>query len=199
MTTLTTRKLAAVVLSTAASIAGALAIAQTGHSSPRSPESFAALVNLPAPAQVPQAVLEFANRAAPVMGVNASALVRRARLLRQNLGERSRSVWAFADDRGRPCYVVSDSGGGCATLDTISPAGLHWSVGGGYPDEPAPFFALADDSIAAVSLLVDGVDVPVSLKNNVAYATYPNTAKIAVITAHYSDGSAQSQRVMLDG
>jgi hypothetical protein len=197
--TLTRHKWIAAVLAATSILGTGLAVAQTGKSTPRQPESFAALRTLPAPANVPAPVADFIERVAPVMGANATALQTRARELRQGLGGRARSVWAFTDERGRPCYFATDSGGGCATLDNVNPTGLHWSIGAGYPDEPAPFIALADDQITSVTLQVDGADISVSLKNNVAYAVYPNTARQAVITAHYSDGTAQSQTVSLEG
>lgn len=183
----------------AASTAYGLAFSRSSTQA-QSSDRFSALTLLPTTGQLPPDLKAFIARAAPVLGVDASTLEAQVRLLRSDLGPHNVTIYGFIDPTGRPCFFGSQNdGGSCATLPNVNPAGLHWSVGGGMPGEPARLEALADDAIDAVSLTADGVDVPVSLENNIAYATFPASSSEAVITAHYRDGSTQSQRVDLNG
>jgi hypothetical protein len=105
------------------------------------------------------------------------------------------SMYAFLTDRSRPCFYVPKYGGFAP-----QPLRVHClaSIGGGGGGQPSYLMALAADEIQRVSLNVAGVNMPVSLRRNVAFAEYPVTrAESATVTGHYADGDTHSASLAL--
>jgi hypothetical protein len=171
-----------------------------GHSVTPQVPPVAALTtgNAVAPASLPADVQRFINLVAPTAGVDAATLSQRVFHLRSSMGPRALDLYAFADNSGRPCFVVPTEGGTCAFGSQTDAPALLWQIGGGNGgNDPSYLFGLAEDTVQSVTLTVDGNDVPVSMNNSVAYAAFPNTAKTATVTVTSTDGSKHTDSVGL--
>lgn len=189
-------------LAVAAAIGVTLGVlAAPGRSvSPQGPFTFAALTNGSpvASASLPADVQTLISLVAPKTGEDASTLSQNVHLVRQSLGPKGLDVYAFEDNSGDPCFDVPAEGGTCGFSAESQTPGLYFRIGGGNGgNEPSYLFALASDNIQSIDLTVDGNDRPVSIENNIAFASYPNTAKTATVTVHYTNGSTSSDSLSL--
>jgi hypothetical protein len=168
--------------------------------SPAAPATFAALTHgTPLPvASLPRVVEGFIDRVAPMMGMSAVTASHGVRLVRSSMGPADFAMYAFLGDRGRPCFYVPRYGGICASIPQSLLTGFYWLIGGGGGGQPSYLIALAADEIQQVSLDVAGESIPVSLRENVAFAEYPVTrATSATVTAHYANGDTRSASLAL--
>jgi hypothetical protein len=187
-----------------AGVAGAalgIVVAAGGSgAAPAAPVTFSAVTDgkaLPV-ASLPRFVQGFIDHVAPLMGMQAARASRGVRLVRRSMGTADFAMYAFLDDRGRPCFYVPKYGGICATTLQSSVPGFYWLIGGGGEGQPSYLMALAADEIRRVSLGVGGENIPVSLRKNVAFAEYPVTrAKSATVTVLYANGDTQSASLAL--
>lgn len=124
---------------------------------------------------------------------SAAAPVDTVRLLRSGLGREGRSVYAYRSN-GVVCFLLTGEGGTCGN------PGFIWTLGGGdgVTDDGA-LVGVATDNVNDVRLVVDGNEVPVSLKDNVAYADLPLGGSNATITVTYADGQTTRDSLALKG
>jgi hypothetical protein len=153
--------------------------------------STAALDNV-ATSQPPAAVAATVEQLARFAKTDPAAALRNVRLVRHGAGATATDIYAFKNQRGRPCIVVPAVIGFCEPESGTSPVGLDWSIGGGDPQTPSKFIAVYTDQVVGVSLTIDGAGVPVSMSNNVAYAEYPSASTKAVFWATYRNGRTSS-------
>lgn len=125
--------------------------------------------------------------------------LRGLRLARQRLGATKTDIYTFRNDHGRPCVVVPDWVSFCEPDAGTGTPGLDWNIGGGDAQTPSKFIAVYSDDISQITLEIDGVGVPVSMANNVAYAEFPADSDKAVFTAIREDGRDNSVRLNLAG
>jgi hypothetical protein len=140
-------------------------------------------------AAVPRAMDGFIDRFSAPMGMKAEAVSQRVHLARSAMGPARLSMYVFLNDHGRPCFYVPTFGGVCDTPPETSPPGFYWLIGGNGDGQPSYLMALADDAIRAISLKIGGREIPVSLRDDVAFADYPATsAPSAAVTVRYANG-----------
>ena len=151
-----------------------------------------------ASAALPADVESLLNFIAPMAQEDSTALGQNVYLVRQSLGPKGLDVYAFETDAGDPCFVVPSEGATCGFNAHGDTPGFYYRIGGGNGgSEPSYLFAIVSDNVQSVDLTVDGKDVPVSISNNVAYASYPNTARLAAMTVHYANGGTSSTSAAL--
>lgn len=188
---------------TAIGAAASAGFISNGHASPQPPPGLtagvASLTALPVQANIPTGVSRFINSAAAATGTDAAAAHANVRLLRTNLGSSSRSVYAFRNANGSPCFLLTGVAGTCARTPAGGTPGLHWTLGGGTDETPSSLVGIASDDVSAVDLFVDGRPVLVTRANNVVYAEFPRTAKEAHVVIHRSGGVDNSFHVRLQG
>jgi len=189
----------------AAAIAVAAALAFAGHGQaqrslpPGVTAGVSAFRTVPAAASIPPEVARFVDSAAQATASNAVEARGQIRVLRSDLGRAGRSVYGFLNVNGSPCvYVIGDSGF-CAKRPADGTPGLHWAIGGGYAEVPSNLLGVASDDVVQVKLVIDGAEVPLSLKNNIAYAEFPQMAKRAEIVIIRGDGTSNAETINLQG
>lgn len=173
-----------------ASVVGATPASQGGTT--------AALDGIPITAP-PEAVASRVEQLARFANTDPGAALGNVRLARHRVGATATDIYTFKNDRGRPCVVVPDWIGFCEPASGSKPDGLDWSNGGGDAQTPSKFIAVYSDEIEAVTLTIDGVDVPVSMASNLAYAEFPAASKEAAFTARRKTGETTSMTVNLIG
>jgi hypothetical protein len=190
---------ALVVLAAAASTAaGVLAAMGSAPPPPGVSAGVSSLERLPAVATLPPRVAHFVDVAASARGMDPAQAKTRVRELRTDLGTTHADVYAFASSRGAACFVLTGQVGICPESASDGSPGLQWAIGGGYPGDPSNLVGIASDDVKRIQLTVDGRDVPTSLQNNVVFAEYPQSAKLARITIRRRDGSQSSVEVQLE-
>jgi len=147
---------------------------------------------------VPEEVARSVQRLADFDHTDAARAAAAVRLARDGAGAASR-IYAFNDDRGNPCIVVVDFTLFCDPDEGTGITGLNWSIGGGDSRSPSRFIAVYSDDVAGIALTVDGTNTPVSMSNNIAYATFPTTSSRADFTVTYVDGSQRTISTNLQG
>lgn len=149
-----------------------------------------------APSQLPAEVRKFVIYAAGASHISRDAALARVKILRSNVGSARGGLYAFVGDSGAPCFILTHYGGTCATAGS---SGLAWVIGGGGQDgNPDVLIALAPDDVTAVSLTVDGRNVPVSLHQNVAYAEFPTGSTSAEVATTRVDGTVTTEHLDLN-
>jgi hypothetical protein len=190
----------ALLVLSASVVAGVLA----SHSSANQPPSpgvsagVSSLARLPAQASLPPAVVRFVEFAATQRGTDPEQAKARVRKLRSDLGTTGADLYAFRTRSGSTCFILVGQVGSCPASPADGSPGLQWTIGGGYGAVPSSLVGIASDEVTKVDLTVDGADVPVSLRNNVAFAEYPMRAANAEITIHRRDGSTSSETIRLE-
>jgi hypothetical protein len=121
------------------------------------------------------------------------------RLLRSNLGTSHTDVYGARSAAGSPCFFATGYGGNCAASEAAVESGVSWIIGGAHDAAPSVFVGLAGDDVRSVQLTVDGVDVPVSLVSNVAFAEFSPSAQTAVITTTRTNGRTHTAGISLTG
>jgi hypothetical protein len=147
-----------------------------GDWAPGNSGSVRALSRLPAPAHVPADVLLDVRRMASATGGSEAAAVASLRLLRSNLGVMHSDFYAFRPSTGNAvCSFVTGRGGVCPTASSSTTSGIEWAIGGGYPAwsehgyVPPSIDGIASDSIRSVTLVSNGVEIPLEIVNNAFY------------------------------
>ena len=147
-----------------------------GSWAPGNSGSVGALSRLPAQAHVPAGVLAVVRRAASVTGGDEATAVTSLRLLRSDLGALHSDFYAFDPSRGTAvCYIVTERAGVCPTAASSFPPGIEWAIGGGYPAwsehgyVPPDIDGIAGDDVRSVSLISNGVEIPLEIVNNAFY------------------------------
>lgn len=139
----------------------------------------------------------FARVEAPALGASVAEIMARVRLLRSGLGTHRRDVYALRIN-GAVCFLLTGEGGTCSSKDGTS--SFTWTIGGGDGiTDAGALVGIAADDVKEIGLVVDGVRIPVSLENNVAYADLPLDGKMAEITVEHRDGKVTSDTVRLAG
>ena len=135
-----------------------------------------ALSRLPAPAHVPADVLLDVRRMASATGGSEAVAVASLRLLRSNLGVTHSDFYAFRPSAGNAvCSFVTGRGGVCPTASSSTTSGIEWAIGGGYPAwsehgyVPPAIDGIASDNIRSVTLVSNGVEIPLEIVNNAFY------------------------------
>jgi hypothetical protein len=191
----------ALVLAAAAASTAAGVLAAVG-SAPHPPAGVSAgvssLERLPPVTTLPPRVAHFVDVAARARGMDPEQAKTHVRKLRTHLGATGADVYAFASSRGAACFILTGEVGLCPESASDGSPGLQWTIGGGYPGAPSNLVGIASDDVTRIELTVDGRDVPTSLQNNVVFAEYPQSAKLARITIHRRDGSQSSVDVQLE-
>lgn len=159
----------------------------------------ASLATLPPQAKIPVNVSLFVDSAAAATGTDPARARASVRLLRANVGHANRSVYAFPNANGSPCFLLTGVAGTCARNPAAGTPGLHWVIGGGSKDSPSALVGITSDEVSRVDLAVDGRQVPVNKANNVVYAEFPSTAQEAHVVIHRDDGLDNSFDVHLQG
>lgn len=197
------RLIAATVAVIAAASVSVFALTKEGEavrsSSPGVSAGVSAFDRLPPVANVPPEVDEFIGFAARGPNVDQAKARAGLRLLRTGLGQDGKSVYAFRNELGSPCFVLAGEGGACAPKPENGTPGLHWLIGGGSADQPASLVGIVADDVTEVQLQVDGALVPVSIANNVAFAEYSAAAEVADIVVVRRDGTRSGDRIDLQG
>ena len=181
-------------------IAGVLA----SHGSANQPPSpgvsagVSSLTSLPVQADLPPAVVRFVDFAARQRGTDPEQTKARIRKLRSDLGTTRADLYAFRTKSGATCFILIGQVGSCPASPAAGSPGLQWTIGGGYGAVPSSLVGIAADDVTKVDLTVDGADIPVSLRNNVAFAEYPTRAANAEITIHRRDGTQSLVEIRLD-
>lgn len=157
-----------------------------------------ALERLPAAANLPPRVVRFVEFAAAARATDPEQAKTRVRRLRSHLGSTDADLYAFQTSGGATCFVLVGEVGACPKSANDGSPGLQWTIGGGHDEVPSSLVGIASDDVARVDLVVDGKDIPTSLRNNVVFAEYPNSARRAVITIHRLDGSQTAVQVRLE-
>jgi hypothetical protein len=147
-----------------------------GDWAPGNSGSVKALSRLPAPANVPADVLSIVRRTASVTGGDEAVAVTSLRLLRSNLGVTHSDFYAFRPSTGNAvCSFVTGRGGVCPTASSSTTSGIEWAIGGGYPAwaehgyVPPSIDGIASDNIRSVTLISNGVEIPLEIVNNAFY------------------------------
>jgi hypothetical protein len=185
----------------AAAFAGGMLAVRGSANQPPPPgvsAGVSALERLPAASNLPPQVVRFVEFAATARATNPEQAKARVRRLRSHLGRTDADLYAFRTSGGATCFVLVGEVGACPKSADDGSPGLQWTIGGGHDDVPSSLVGIASDDVTRVDLAVDGTDIPVSLRNNVAFAEYPSTANQAVITIHRMDGSQTTVQVRLE-
>jgi hypothetical protein len=156
-----------------------------------------ALDHLPILSAVPADVASSVQRLAAFDGTDAAVASRNVRLSRGTLGSRD-GIYAFKDARGNVCIVEAVSLF-CNPDGGTSTPGINWGIGGGDAQNPSRFVAVYSDDVADIALTVDGSNVPVSMRNNIAYTEFPAASQQSQFTVTYVDGSQRTITTNLAG
>jgi hypothetical protein len=187
------------VAAAASTAAGVLAAVGSGsHPPPGVSAGVSSLERLPAVATLPPRVAHFVDVAARARGMDPEQAKSRVRKLRTHLGKTGADLYAFESSRGAACFILVGQVGICPESASDGSPGLQWTIGGGYLDVPSNLVGIASDDVQRVELTIDGHAVPTSLQNNVVFAEYPQSAKLARITIDRRDGSQSSVDVQLE-
>jgi hypothetical protein len=157
----------------------------------------AALDHLPILSVLPGEIANSVQRLAAFDGTDAAAASHAVRLTHGTLGSRD-GIYAFKDSRGNVCIIEAVSLF-CNPDGGTSTPGINWGIGGGDAQNPSRFVAVYSDDVAGISLTVDGSDVPVSMRNNIAYAEFPAASQQSEFTVTYVDGSQRTITTNLAG
>jgi hypothetical protein len=192
--------LAAAFLVAAASTAAGVvaAVRSNAHPPPGVSAGVSSLERLPAVSTLPPRVAHFVDVAAQARGMDPTRAKTRVRKLRSDLGKTHADLYAFRSDTGAACFVLVGQVGVCPASASDGSPGLQWTIGGGYLDVPGSLVGIASDDVKKVDLAIDGTDVRTSLQNNVVFAEYPRSGKVARITIERRDGSQSSVDVQLE-
>ena len=147
---------------------------------------------------LPSDVQSFVSQAAQAMGISTATASTRIHYVRGSMGTAGLDMYAFVDDLGRPCFYVPTFGGACETISNTTPHGFEWLIGGSDVGSPSYLVALVGDDVRAVSLKIEGANIPVSVQDNGAFAQYRNTtANSAIVTVEYANGTQVSASLAL--
>jgi len=204
---MTNLRLAAMALATAC-VLGIGAATASGRSATKDANSIAATPNqpfgptaaldhLPTLGVVPAEVASSVQRLAAFDATDATVASHNVRLVRGGLGSRD-GIYAFKDNRGNVCVVEAVSLF-CNPDGGTSTPGINWGIGGGDAQNPSRFVAIYSDDVAGIALTVDGNSVPVSMRNNIAYAEFPAASQQSQFTVTYIDGSQRTINTDLAG
>jgi hypothetical protein len=188
--------LAAAAASTAAGVLAAVGSAP--HPPPGISAGVSSLERIPPVATLPPRVARFVDFAARARGMDPEHAKTRVRKLRTHLGKTGADLYAFESSGGGACFILVGQVGLCPKRASDGSPGLQWTIGGGYLNVPSSLVGIASDDVKKIELTVDGADVPTSLQNNVVFAEYPQSAKLARITIDRRDGSQSSVDVQLE-
>lgn len=164
-----------------------------------------ALRELPPTTVMPPAVAGFVERAVQEHNqrkndqADPETAKSSVRLLRSATGKLRRDVYAFQTKEGLTCFIRIKDVASCAPDVNAGTPGLLWTIGGGYGVVPSHLLAIASDDVKSVRLSVDGIDVPVTLRNNVVFGEFRTGAESAEIAIGYIDGGTNSVSVRLQG
>lgn len=156
-----------------------------------------ALDHLPVLNAVPAQVASSVQRLATFDVTDAAGASGNVRLARGTVGSRD-SIYAFKDTRGNVCVLEAVSLF-CNPDGGTSTPGINWGIGGGDAQNPSRLVAVYSDNVAGIALNVDGNNIPVSMRNNIAYAEFPATSKQSQFTVTYIDGSQSTITTNLAG
>jgi hypothetical protein len=147
-----------------------------GSWAPGNTGSVGAMTRLPVQSNLPAAVLSVVRRTASVTGGDEAVAVASLRLLRSNLGVTHSDFYAFRPSAGHAvCSFITGRGGVCPTASSSSPPGVEWSIGGGYPASsehgyvPPDVDGIASDNVRSVTVISNGVEIPLEVVNNAFY------------------------------
>jgi hypothetical protein len=186
---------------TSATVAGGVLAIRGSANQPPPPgisAGVSALERLPAASNLPPRVVRFVEFAAAARATDPEQAKARVRRLRSHLGRTDADLYAFRTSGGATCFVLVGEVGACPKSANDGSPGLQWTIGGGHDEVPSNLVGIASDDVARVDLVVDGKDIPTSLRNNVVFAEYPSSARQAVITIHRSDDSQTAVQVRLE-
>lgn len=193
----------AIIVLTAIAVAPAAAVlakrvAADDPPSPGVSAGVSSLVRLPPVAALPKPVARFVEASSRARATDPDQAKNRVRKLRSDLGTRHADLYAFANAAGAPCFILVGEVGLCPASPTDGSPGLQWTIGGGYPGSPSNLVGIASDDVGAIDLSIDGVAIPVSLRNNVVFGEYPSTGRHAEITIKRKDGTTSTVQVDLE-
>jgi hypothetical protein len=157
----------------------------------------AALDHLPILNVVPSDVASSVQRLAAFDGTDPAVASRAVRIAHGTLGSRD-GIYAFKDNRGNVCIIEAVSLF-CNPDGGTSTPGINWGIGGGDAQHPSRFVAVYSDEVAGIALTVDGSNVPVSMRNNIAFAEFPAASQESQFTVTYVDGSQRTITTNLAG
>jgi len=137
------------------------------------------------------------------LGGDESAALKSLRLLRGGLGVGKVSLYAFSPDAAGLCLLVWDRSVACPTAESSSTPGVLWVLDGGYRsdvagspgDAPPAVAGLVSDGVRAVTVVVDGVSIPLELTSNTFFRELPSsggdesTSAAVGLRVTYDDGS----------
>jgi hypothetical protein len=147
------------------------------------------------PSQLPAEVRRFVAYAATATHLTPDTALARVRLLRSTVGSARGDLYALQGGDGAPCFILTHYGGSCGTAGSGQAA---WVIGGGGQDNnPDILVGLAPDDVSAVSLTVDGRNVPVSLDHNVVFAQFATGGKFAQVATTRVDGTTTTEQLSL--
>jgi uncharacterized membrane protein len=168
-----------------------------GRSSHPVPLAVRSLDTLPPQSHVPPGVAAFVAYVGRLTG-SASADPKSVRLLRSDLGSSHTDVYGVRSASGSPCFFATGHGGTCAGSSQVLKTGVAWIVGAADADAPGFFVGLAADDVVKVELTTNaGIEVPVSLARNAAFAELPRSAWTAVVTTTRADARTASEEIPL--
>jgi hypothetical protein len=101
-------------------------------------------------------------------------------------GEPNGPAYGWATESGSACFFTKTEGGCDEGATQIKPAqvGVGWGSA-----SPTVVSGEARDQVKRVDAIVNGKLLPVSLKNNIVYAEFPNGSTVSYIVLTMDDGS----------
>ena len=146
-----------------------------------------ALDALPPEMSVPADVLDTLRAFDPTVVGPLERAAGKLRKLRSGLGPQDVEIFALRSRTSSVCVIVRGYSGMCPSSVRSGPAGLLFSVGGGYgtADSPPILGGIAADNVAGVEVTADGVAVPATIENNGVFAVLPLDARAVQIIVHY--------------
>ena len=103
------------------------------------------------------------------------------------------------------CSFVTGRGGVCPTASSSTTSGIEWAIGGGYPAwsehgyVPPSIDGIASDSIRSVTLVSNGVEIPLEIVNNAFYKDLDMPAEGTPwnleIRITYADGAEKREAI----
>jgi hypothetical protein len=180
--------------------------AKYGSWAPGNSGSVGAMSRLPVQRNLPADVLWSVRRAATATGGDEAVAVASVRLLRSNLGALHSDFYAFRPSAGDAvCYVITGGTGLCPTASSATPEGVEFAVGGGYPAwsehgyVPPDIDGIASDNVRSLTLVSNGVEIPLEIVNNAFYEELDmpadGTPWNLELHVTYANGSVHSEPV----
>jgi hypothetical protein len=165
-----------------------------------------AVDRVPAEAGAPADVLENVRKMAAATGGDPATAVATLRKPRSNLGVSRESLYVFKPDGRATCLMLRKRSSTCPTSAETSTPGVLFMVSGGYPSwatadgiaVPSAIVGVAADNVRAISLIQNGKERALPIKNNAFFSELENAApseRWSTLRIDYVTGATARSRV----